>query len=388
MNILFLDQFSDPGGAQQCLLDLLPAVETRGWRAFCAVPGNGPLIERLRSLGIPVFELELPRLASGRKSTGDVLTFARSLPRVVHTLLRLVDVNQIDMLYVNGPRVLLAAAWTARRTGTPMVFHCHNELAQPAVARVAGRSIRFANAQVIACCRSAMKPLERYISPGHLRVIYNGVRGPSSTIATPPARHEKFRIGVIGRISPEKGQVEFLHAAKLLHSRLAACEFVICGSPLFEDRQAQQYLARTRGLAAGLPVEFLGWQQDIYTVLAGLDLLVVPSIHEPGAPRIILEAFAAHVPVLAFPTGGIPELMTDRKTGFLVEPLTHEALAGRIEELLKTPDQLQAAAFEARQLWWKNFTVERYQREVLDAVGLTQTRLATGRSIRTRLPST
>ncbi len=255
-------------------------------------------------------------------------------------------------------------------------------------ARLAGRSIRFANAQVIACCRSVVKPLERYISPGHLHVIYNGVRGPEQAITTPPARHGKFRIGVIGRISPEKGQAEFLHTAKLLHGRVTGCEFVVCGSPLFGDREAQHYLELTRDLAAGLPVEFLGWQKDVYSILAGLDLLVVPSIREPGAPRIILEAFAASVPVVAFPTGGIPELITDHKTGFLVEPLTPEALAGRIEELLKAPGQLEAAALEARRCWRENFTVERYQREVLDAVGLTQTRLATGRPMRTRLPST
>jgi glycosyltransferase involved in cell wall biosynthesis len=388
VNILFLDQFSDLGGAQQCLLDLLPAVRTRGWRAFCALPGNGQLMERLRSLGIPVFELELPRLASGRKGTGDVLSFARSLPRTASTILRLVRSNQIELLYVNGPRVLAAAAWTARRTRVPIVFHCHNELAQGAAARLAGRSIRFANAQVIACSRSVVRPLERYISPGHLHVIYNGARGPEQAITTPQARQAKFRIGVIGRISPEKGQAEFLHAAKLLHGRVTGCEFVVCGSPLFEDRQAQDYLELMRDLAAELPVEFLGWQQDIYSILAGLDMLVVPSIREPGAPRIILEAFAASVPVVAFPTGGITELITDGQTGFLVEPITPEALAGRIEELLKAPGQLKTVAVEAHRRWREEFTVDRYQREVLDAVGLTQTRLATGRPMRTRLPST
>ncbi len=386
MNILFLDQFSELGGAQQCLLDLLPAVETRGWHAFCAVPVNGPLIGKCRSLNVPVFELELPPLSSGRKSAGDIVSFARGLPRTAGTLLRLARSHHIDLLYVNGPRVLAAAAWTARRARLPMVFHCHNELAQSAAARVAGRSIRFANAPVIACCRSVVKPLEPYISTGHLHVIYNGVRGPGS--ASPARPSTKFRIGVIGRISPEKGQVEFLHAAKILHGRVPTMEFVVCGSPLFEDPQAQAYLTRTRHLAAGLPVEFPGWREDVYSVLAGLDLLVVPSIREPGAPRIVLEAFAASVPVVAFPTGGIPELITDGKTGFLVEPLTPAALAGQIEELLKTPDRLQAAAIEARQCWQENFTVERYQREVLEAVGFTQTRLATGRSIRQRLPST
>src|SRR5579859_8167135 len=51
MTILFLDQFSDLGGAQRCLLDLLPAVRDRGWRAHVAAPGDGPLRTHAEKLG-------------------------------------------------------------------------------------------------------------------------------------------------------------------------------------------------------------------------------------------------------------------------------------------------------------------------------------------------
>jgi len=53
MNILFVDQFTELGGAQQCLLDLMPAVKERGWQAHVAVPGDGPLMDTLRTMGIP-----------------------------------------------------------------------------------------------------------------------------------------------------------------------------------------------------------------------------------------------------------------------------------------------------------------------------------------------
>jgi glycosyltransferase involved in cell wall biosynthesis len=134
-------------------------------------------------------------------------------------------------------------------------------------------------------------------------------------------------------------------------------------------------------LAAGLPVEFTGWQEDVNAILARLDVLVVPSLREPGAPRVVIEAFAARVPVVAFVSGGIPEIVVDNTTGFLIEPPTAEALAAKLTTLLDDPGALQSAAGRAREAWKEKFTLERYQREVLEVIGLTQTRSATGRSI-------
>ncbi|HUJ22476.1 MAG TPA: glycosyltransferase, partial [Bryobacteraceae bacterium] len=157
--------------------------------------------------------------------------------------------------------------------------------------------------------------------------------------------------------------------------------FVVCGAPLFGDRRAELYFRRVQEIAAGSPVNFLGWQEDVNAVLESLDILVVPSLREPGAPRVVLEAFAACVPVVAFVSGGIPELVVDGKTGFLVEPPTAEALAEKLEELLGAPERLGSAAGRAYETWKEDFTVERYQREVLEVIGLTQTLPATGRSI-------
>jgi glycosyltransferase involved in cell wall biosynthesis len=124
----------------------------------------------------------------------------------------------------------------------------------------------------------------------------------------------------------------------------------------------------------------LGWRDDVPSVLAGLDILVVPSSSRTATPRIILEAYAAHVPVVAFVSGGIPEIVIHNKTGFLVEPPTVEALAARLEALLDAPGELRAVADRAYETWKEKYTLERYRRDVLAVMGLTQTLSATGRS--------
>ena len=366
VNILFLDQFSDLGGAQQCLLDLIPAVRARGWQAFCGVPGDGPFTAKLRELGVEVSPISCGPYASGRKSLRDVWRFARQLPRLAGEITQLAESARADLIYVNGPRVLPAAARAAGGRW-PLVYHCHSRPAGQYAISLVARALRRADADVIACSRFAAEPF----AGSNVHVVYNGVSaGKPRHRQTPP-----WRIGVIGRISPENGQAEFLQAARMLSERVPGLHFVVCGAPLFANSAARKYAAGLSPLASGLPVEFLGWRDDVSAVLADLDVLVTPSIGNPGAPRVILEAFAAGVPVVAFACGGIPELVADGETGFLIKPQNPHALATRLEELLRHPASLHEAARRALAIWKLRFTVERYQQEIV-AVLETLTRVS------------
>ncbi|HYM11883.1 MAG TPA: glycosyltransferase family 4 protein [Bryobacterales bacterium] len=367
MKILFLDQYSDLGGAQRCLLDLLPAIRERGWTAHVAAPGNGALLHAAAAQGADVDSIACGPYSSGHKSAAELLRFARETPRLASQIRDLAERAQADLLYGNGPRLLPAAAWAARDR-RPLLFHCHSHLPKRYAAWLAGRALRSARATVVACCRFAAEPLLPRLRPGQLRVVYNGVaEGPPRK---PSASSDGCRrIGVIGRVAPEKGQAEFLRAARLLAPALPRYRFVICGDALFSDPAAQEYRALLGQLAAGLPVEFLGWRDDVCAVLASLDLLVVPSVQEPATTRVILEAYASGVPVVAFPSGGIPEVVVDGETGVLVDPPTPEALAARVHCLLEEqPGQLRRVAEAGYTLWRERFTLERYRREMLDAI--------------------
>ena len=172
-------------------------------------------------------------------------------------------------------------------------------------------------------------------------------------------------MGCIGRISPEKGQLEFVQAARSILRELPAARFVIHGAALFGDPDAARYEAQVRQAAANLPVEFPGWTPDIYRALAGIDLLLVPSAAHEATTRVILEAYAAGVPVIAFRSGGIPEVVEHGITGYLVD--STEEMARIAVDALRN-EALPAISRAARQRWEQRFTQERYHREVLKAL--------------------
>src|SRR5215468_4454445 len=104
MNLLLVDQFSDPGGAQLCLRDLLPGILERGWKARLMVPGSGPLAVAAEACGVPVHALPIANYTSGRKTALDVLRFGVDTPRTVAAMRSVVRRHAINLVYVNGPR--------------------------------------------------------------------------------------------------------------------------------------------------------------------------------------------------------------------------------------------------------------------------------------------
>jgi glycosyltransferase involved in cell wall biosynthesis len=352
MNVLFLDQFNELGGAQQCLLDLVGGITRH--RLFAALPGDGPLASALRSHGVQVIELPEMSYSHGRKSAGDVVRFTLDTIRLSRRLRRIVRDRAIDLVYVNGPRLLPAAALAAKR----FVFHGHSYLDKRYAAALAKWSLRGRNARALASSHFVASALR----PRSVRVIYNGVREiPFRPPAPEPGR--PWRIGIVGRIAQEKGQVDFVAAARILTGRGLHAEYRIQGEPLFSD---STYLERVRTLSEGLPLVFAGWSDNVAAVFAELDLLVVASSWVEANPRVIIEAFSAGVPVVAYPSGGIPELIEDGVTGVLLGSATPESLAEAIEKLLSDRERMNRIAHAARAAWEERFTVQRYVREVLE----------------------
>jgi glycosyltransferase involved in cell wall biosynthesis len=361
MNILFLDQFYTVGGGQRSLLELLPMVGESGWNACVALPAEGPYARKVRIGGSELEILPCGAYTQGRKGGRDMTRFARELPETVRRLAAIVDHRRIGLIYVNGPRLLPAAALVAKFKSIPLTFHAHHRITQRLAARVAGNCLRYAKAEMIACCRFAEAPLTRYVPEQRRRVIYNGVPQPAwSRRPRDPSR--PWNIGVVGRVEPEKGQLEFVAAARVLASECGNCRFVVAGAPLF---CGNEYLDKVKAASKGLPIEFLGWQDDIGKVFSRLDLLVTPSSDIDSTPRVIVEAFAGGLPVVAYPAGGIPEIVEDGRTGFLTRGNTPAALAERIHSVMRMGlGPLRTVTENAQAAWRAKYALQQFQQEV------------------------
>jgi glycosyltransferase involved in cell wall biosynthesis len=353
------------GGAQRCLVEAAEGFAARGWELRAAVGGHGPapLAQALAPYCAEIRELPSGWMTSGTKRAGDALRFAWHLPGQVARIAQMA--RNCDVVFANGPRVLPAAA--LGRSGRPLIHHVHWMVPQRGAAALARAALRSSGAWAIVSADLGAQWLAGSVEPSHVIKIPYGIAGFG---ASPRARDEVRNIAMVGRLSAEKGPLEFVRAAKLVAERVGGLRFTVCGAPLFSKNasEAQSYVDLLRSEAAGGPVEFQGWTEDIGGFLAKTDLLVVPSDSRDNTPRVILEAFAAGVPVLATAAGAIPELIEHGKTGILIRERTPEALAQAILSAASQPDLLNMLAARAFDRWRERHTLRRYQSEMCDAV--------------------
>jgi glycosyltransferase involved in cell wall biosynthesis len=359
MRILILDQFGELGGGQRCLLEAVEGFLGRGWEVHAAVPREGPLRDALRPYARSLAALPCGPFTSGRKDASDAVRFAVQLPSQRALVSRIVRMANIDVLYVNGSRVLPAAA--LGRRGRPVVFHSHWAVPQRSAAMLAERALRFSGAHVVASSKFVAKSLGGRVPEPRIRVVYNGVRATRAIHAR--GRQPVTHVGILGRIAPEKGQLEFVQAARMVAQSHPDVRFSVCGAPMFSSTT---YFQQVQHEAAD--VEFLGWTENVPAYLSAVDLLAVPSAEIDNIPRVILEAFAAGVPVVAFNAGGIPELIRHGETGLLTDNRTAEGLAKALAVAIPNPGVLNRIAARARTELETRYTLERFQSEVCDVL--------------------
>jgi len=142
-----------------------------------------------------------------------------------------------------------------------------------------------------------------------------------------------------GRLTPEKGVDVLLSAFARTKSRWQLK--IVGDGPAAIDLQKQSQALKTPGR-----VEFLGakYGDELHSLLAGAQAVVVPSRWLENMPYVLLESLAAGKPVLASRSGGVPELVRDGRNGFLFEPGQVESLAQAIERLEKADLEALAQA--------------------------------------------
>jgi glycosyltransferase involved in cell wall biosynthesis len=143
---------------------------------------------------------------------------------------------------------------------------------------------------------------------------------------------ESFVVGYVGRLTGIKRPDRLIEIAQSLASGNPNLVFLVAGSG--DKAELIQEASRT------LPIHALGWRDDIETVLAACDALLLTSDNE-GTPLSILQALHAGIPVVTTDVGSIPEVVRHRETGLVVPPSSFE-LAASVRELVNNPQEAKA----------------------------------------------
>jgi len=203
------------------------------------------------------------------------------------------------------------------------------------------------------------------INRGTQHVIRNGVDYSRFTIGPCSGKiRRQFNlnlsqpvIGTIGHLTSAKALDILINSMKIVTESIPEAALLIVGEG--PQKQSLMDLAAANGLEK--QIFFLGERKDVQKILNSINIFVLSSIRE-GLPVSLLEAMACGKPVVVTNVGGIPEVVEDGETGFIVNPSDSAALAGRIIKLLREPGAASEMGARARQRILNHFSVERMSR--------------------------
>jgi glycosyltransferase involved in cell wall biosynthesis len=346
--VLHAIETGGPGGAERMLIHLATGLGP-DFRSEAVLIRDRWLGAALRGRGVPVTIL---RYTSKR--------FAGTLRDLV-TLIRTQKVAVLHTHEFFMNTLGLMASWL---TGVPLVatVHGRNHYPDKARRRLTYRLVGEFAGRLVTVSEANKRFLAEQVGipPRRIEVIANGVPvDASAPAATLSALRESLNIdphdsvvGAVGSLYPVKGHKYLIDAMPSILSRFPQTVFVMVGQGgLRAELEAQ---AERLGITAHL--RFLGHREDVHDLLSIYDIFVLPSLSE-GMPLALLEAMAVGLPAVATRVGGVPEVLEDRKTGFLVPPGDSAALADTIMTLLADPPLAKGLGHAARHLAVSRFSV-------------------------------
>jgi len=352
-------------GGQSQVLNTITGLRAAGHRALLVAHPDGELYRRMQQ-GHDLLPL-------APKSDVDV-SAAWSLSRLLKQLTP-------QIVHAHDPHALSMAATALSIIGEPRPALVASRRAE---FRVAHNSFsRWKYSQVdcfIATCEAVRERLSADgIARQRIAIVHDGVDVDRIARMEPANVQGAFYlptgspiVGNVAALAQHKGHQHLIDAAALVMREVPDARFVIVGDG--EQRAALERQIHDKHLERHI---FLaGFRADVLELMRGFDLFATAPVHE-GMCLALVDAMAAGKPAVATRAGGIPEVIADGETGFLVEPRDHRAMAERIVTLLED-ERLRRRMGEAAQARARtHFTIERMiegTAAIYDAVSTTPKR--------------
>jgi len=197
----------------------------------------------------------------------------------------------------------------------------------------------------------------------NISVIYNSVGNSDSVAWDFSKKSEEILLGYVGRIERSKGSYILLDAFKNIGKYENVRLLMVGSGPELDD--VKEY---SKKLGLDNKVIFTGYlSNNIYSILSMIDIFVFPSLWE-GFPYSILEAMNAGKIIVSTNVGGIPEAITDKKEGILVNPRDVIKLSNVLEDIILNFDRYSYLGLNAKQKIDKNFRFDNFREKIVNLI--------------------
>jgi len=343
MNILYLTNHLNVGGITSYVLTLAKGLKLKGHNIYVASSG-GKLLAKFIQEGIVYIPIP-------------IRTKSEISPKILISTFKLLDPikqNRIDIVHSNSRTTQVLGCLISGFTDALHISTCHGFFK----IRISRRVFPCWGRRVIAISEAVKNHLVKDF----------GVREEIISLIHHGVDVEKFKmdkkerlgadkepvIGIIARLSEEKGHTYLIEAMPEVISRFPQVQLLIVG----EGRMKQRLVDLTKVLKLENNVHFLPSITDTQEVFGVMDIFVLPSLKE-GLGLSLMEAMVSGLPVIASDVGGIKSLIQDGHNGLLVKPADDKELSSAIIELLRDPHRCGVLGNNARIFIKDNFSQEK-----------------------------
>jgi glycosyltransferase involved in cell wall biosynthesis len=289
---------------------------------ICAACPAGDLTDRLTNLGIRTYKISAP-----------LVKFNHPLIRLFYLaivnlqLLLIVFREKPQIIHANSTKAVLASGLAKVMTDKKLIWHVR-DLRCP---RLSAKICRRLSSKIIAVSRAVKDRLaDSGIEAKFIEVIYNGIviEGLEAKRKEKDL-HLSVTFANIGQFVPWKRQLLFIEAAERFLQDGQKARFILIGDDIFgrDGKYKKEIVNRVKTSPFASDITIIGWQDNLASYWPQIDCLIHTADTEPFG-RVIVEAMANGVPVIAAASCGPAEIITGGSTGILFDP-------DNIEELLK-----------------------------------------------------
>ncbi len=385
--IVFFDHTAMMSGGEIALLHLVQHLDRRRYLPVVVLSAEGPLLAKLVDSGVETHVLLLDESVSEtRKDSLGARGLLRpgaalNVVRYAWRLARFLKARKADLLHTNSLKSDVIGGIAGRLARIPVIWHIRDRIATDYLPKPAVTGFRWLCRilpnYIITNSEATLKTLcldvegraaviHSGVTKTYVRVVHDGVEDAAVPEIKPIRGYGQSPvIGLVGRLSPWKGQHIFLAAAAEVRKQFPTSRYQIIGSAMFGE---DAYEAEVRQLCETLGlsdcVEFTGFRKDVPALISQLDILVHAStIGEPFG-QVVVEGMVAGKPVVATNGGGVPEIVEDGVTGWLVPMGESTPMAEAIMRLLRDPVGSAEKGAAGRMRVLEHFTIELTARRV------------------------